>query len=211
MRVVVSLEQFLSHTYSSSCCFLALVWVLSMTCSAAWKSPQRNLCFGTCSTSFSDLGVCRAPYHFPHTLSLRWHHLVCGVQLYPGMGPLEREGCLRGTFVNCVHGQGQKSLSLRSHNLPPSQSLTGFSWSVIAHAVVPQGTPTISADFSELRGGKGGWFFSPGVKKMPAREKLLNRRSISGKGREEACVAGGRLGLRHFGFPEAVGCGKHCG
>lgn len=53
--------------------------------------------------------------------------------------------------------------------------------------------------------------FSPGVKKMPAREKLLNRRSISGEGREEACAAVGRLGLRHFGFPEAVGCGKHCG
>lgn len=46
---------------------------------------------------------------------------------------------------------------------------------------------------------------------MAAREKLLNRRSISGKGREEACAAGGRLGLRLFGFPEAVGCGKHRG
>lgn len=46
---------------------------------------------------------------------------------------------------------------------------------------------------------------------MASREKLLNRRSISGEGREEACVAGERLGLRHFGFPEAVGRGKRCG
>lgn len=165
MGVVVSLEQFLSDTHSSSCCFLALVWVVSMTCSAARVSPQRNLCFGTCSTSSSRLGVCRAPYTFPHTLSLRCHRLVCGVQLYPGMSPLEGEECLRGIFVNSVHGQGQKSLSFRSHNLPPSQSLSVPSWTVIAHAVVPQRTPTISGDFSELRARKGEGAFSPGEKK----------------------------------------------
>lgn len=66
------------------------------------------------------------------------------------------EGCLRGTFDNCMHGQGQKSLSFRGHNLPPSQSLSVFSRSVVAHAVVPQGAPTISGDFSDLGARKGG-------------------------------------------------------
>lgn len=97
--------------------------------------------------------------------------------------------------------------------MPPSQFLSGFSWSLVACAVVPQGAPTISGNFSELGARKGGCFFARGgEKKMAARETLSNRRSISGEGREaEACVAGGGLGPRHFGFPEAVGCGKHCG
>lgn len=181
-----------------------------MTCSAAWVSPQRNLCFGIYAPSFSHLGICRVPYHFPHTLFLSCHHCVCGVQLYPGMDPLGGEDCLRGTFDNCVHGQGQKSLSFRGHNLPPSQSPSGFSCSVVAHAVVPPGTPAVSGDFSDLGQGRE-VVFLPRVKKMAAREELLPGRSISGEGREEARVPGGRQGLRRAGFPGAVGCGKHCG
>lgn len=42
------------------------------------------------------------------------------------------------------------------------------------------------------------YFPPPRAEKMAASEKLLNRRSIAGEGGEEACAAGGRLGLRLF-------------
>lgn len=77
-----------------------------------------------------------------------------------GMGALAGEGCLRGTSVNCVHAQGQESLSFRDYNLPPGQSLSGFSWSVVAFAVVPHGTPKITGDFSELGTRKGRLIFA---------------------------------------------------
>lgn len=151
-------------------------------------SAQRVLCHGKIIDSASE---CFRPEFF----------FFCLLRL-----------CYRlGTVFTCVHGQGQKSSSFRSHNLPPSKSLSDTRcWSSVAHAVAPQGRVMLSEDFSELRGKRWGWF-SPQAEKMAAREKLLNRRSISGKGREEACAAGTRLGLRLFGFPEAVGCGKHRG
>lgn len=115
--------------------------------------------------------------------------------------------CL-GTFVSCVPGQGQKSRSSGRHDLPPGSLLSGTcSWSRVARAVTPQERVTLSRAFSEVRVG----FFSPWAEKKAVREKLLNRKSISGKDGKEACVAGGRLGLRLLGFPEAVGCGKRCG
>lgn len=61
------------------------------------------------------------------------------------------------------------------------------------------------------RGREGDFLPRVKKKKMAARGELLTRRSISGEGREEACVPGGRQGLRRAGFPEAVGCGKRCG